>query len=437
MAKKKSKKAKKNKALVAIVVIVVLLVAVLAVCLAVERIRTPLVSYVTRVYVQVMGTIQGDNAANNGTNNGANSNTNNGGNGTNNNGTDNGGNNGGNTPSGGGGGTQHGEITTFVGVPTLSGQEFSIHFPELGNKKTGDCTYLKIGDVDILIDAGSDTTSSAAIVPYVQRFCTDGTLEYVIVTHAHQDHIAGFVGSKANPGVFDSFNVGTIIEFAGHNTTSKIYGSYCTERDEAVARGATLYTALQCWQQSDGAQSNYTLAEGVSMQILYNYYYDHASDDENNYSVCTLFTVGERHFLFTGDLEEDGERRLVQNNELPKVDLFKGGHHGSYTANTAALMDVIQPKVVCVCCCMGTPEYTYTDANMFPSQAFFDHVLPYTRWIYIPTEAVWDGVNKNTLTYRSYNGDIVVVANTMHIYCSVDDTPVPQSSWFAQHRRWP
>ena len=31
---------------------------------------------------------------------------------------------------------------------------------------------------------------------YVDKYCTDGVLEYVIATHAHQDHIAGFVGNK-------------------------------------------------------------------------------------------------------------------------------------------------------------------------------------------------------------------------------------------------
>ena len=32
---------------------------------------------------------------------------------------------------------------------------FSVHFLELGNKYTGDCTYIKYGNVDILIDCGS------------------------------------------------------------------------------------------------------------------------------------------------------------------------------------------------------------------------------------------------------------------------------------------
>ncbi|MDE6850634.1 MAG: MBL fold metallo-hydrolase, partial [Clostridia bacterium] len=72
--------------------------------------------------------------------------------------------------------------------------EFSIHFLELGNKYAGDCTLIKCGDTEVLIDAGSRTNSAATINEYLSRYVTDDKIEYVIATHAHQDHIAGFVG---------------------------------------------------------------------------------------------------------------------------------------------------------------------------------------------------------------------------------------------------
>lgn len=318
-------------------------------------------------------------------------------------------------------------------VQTFADGELSIHFLELGNKYTGDCTLIKIGNTEVLIDAGSRTSSSATIVPYIRQYCTDGKLEYVIATHAHQDHIAGFVGSKANPGVFDSFEIGTIIQFALTNATSSVYTNYCSERDEAVDRGATLYTAMQCYNNVDGAQRSYTLADGVSMEILYNYYYDHTTDDENDYSVCMLLTQGNNHYLFTGDLEKNGEQKLVQNNNLPHVQLFKGGHHGSYTANTTALMKVIQPEIVCVCCCCGTTEYTKNADNTFPSQTFFDHVLPYTDQIYATTLCT----DYDNGVYSSLNGNIIVTSTggDLKVTCSASATPLPETKWFKQNRK--
>ena len=55
--------------------------------------------------------------------------------------------------------------------------ELSIHFLMLGNKYSGDCTLIKAGDTEILIDAGSRQSSASTIVEYVNNYCTDGILE--------------------------------------------------------------------------------------------------------------------------------------------------------------------------------------------------------------------------------------------------------------------
>ena len=47
--------------------------------------------------------------------------------------------------------------------------ELQIHFLELGNANTGDCVYIKAGDTDILIDAGSRTNSVDTIDAYLQE----------------------------------------------------------------------------------------------------------------------------------------------------------------------------------------------------------------------------------------------------------------------------
>ena len=42
-----------------------------------------------------------------------------------------------------------------------------INFLELGNKYTGDSTFIKAGDVDILIDAGSRQNSATTIANFI------------------------------------------------------------------------------------------------------------------------------------------------------------------------------------------------------------------------------------------------------------------------------
>lgn len=311
--------------------------------------------------------------------------------------------------------------------------ELSVHFLELGNKYTGDCTLIDIGETEILIDAGSRQNSASAIVPYVNEYCSDGVIEYVIATHAHQDHIAGFVGSKSAPGVFESFKVGTIIDFPRTNATSSIYSKYLDARAKAVENGATHYTALECWNNINGATRTYKITEDISFSILYNYYYENNTSDENDYSVCILLTQGDKNFLFTGDLEGEGEKKLVENNSLPQVELFKGGHHGSYTANTDALLSVIRPKRVAVCCCCGSTEYTSNNENTFPSQAFCDRVSKYTDEVYVTT-VVSDGEDG----YESMNGNIVVVSDGVNVtvHCSNNNLYFKDTDWCKKNRRW-
>ena len=312
--------------------------------------------------------------------------------------------------------------------------DLQIHFLELGNKYTGDCTLIKTGNVEVLIDAGSRKGSAATIVPYVQQYCTDGVLEYVIATHAHQDHIAGFVGTASVDGVLESFVCETIIDYPLANTTSAIRAEYESLRDAEVEAGATHYTALECWKEQNGAKKSYALAEGITLNVLYQKFYEETTGDENDYSVCVLLSQGSNHYLFTGDLEHEGEESLVASNNLPECKLFKGGHHGSPTSSTTALLEEIKPEIVCVCCCCGSDEYTDNVANMFPSQAFIDRVAPYTEKVYVTTI-----VSDNADGFEPLNGNIVVSSNgaEVNVQCSNNNTLFKDTAWFEKNRTMP
>ena len=321
--------------------------------------------------------------------------------------------------------------------------EIDINFLELGNKYTGDCTFIKAGDKDILIDAGSRQNSATTIANFIDNYCSDGKLEYVIATHAHQDHIAGFVGSNADQGILKRYKIDTLIDFSLTNATSSIYNNYVSLRDERIASGDIThhYTANDCVQGTNGAKKTYQLSEGITMEILDQKFYRETSSDENNYSVCALFTQGNNNYLFTGDLEKEGEKSLTELNNLPTVELFKGGHHGSYTANTDALLSVIKPKNVCICCCAGSDEYVKASGGLpnsehtFPAQEAVDRIAKYTTNIYATT--VYSDDEKG---YKSLNGNINFHCATGHEYVitgSNNSTILKDTDWFKTNRTWP
>lgn len=319
-------------------------------------------------------------------------------------------------------------------TPPVDSSKISIHFPELGNKYTGDCTYIKAGDTDILIDAGSRRSSISEICDYIDRYVTDKKLEYVIVTHAHEDHYAGFATNESTDSIFDLYDIGTVIDFSitNHDRDAVMYGNYLRELDDAIERGAKHYTVAQCVQTG---KDSFDLGDGIELRVLDSFFYYNKTSSENNYSVCVLISNGGENYLFTGDLESEGEAYLVKMNDLPRVTLYKAGHHGSKTSSTDTLLSVIQPEYVCVCCCAGSSEYTDNIKNQFPTQDFCDRIAKYTDRVYVTTLCTDYKADK----FTSFNGDIIFRsgADGHGIECSGFTGVLCESDWFKQNRTCP
>lgn len=322
-----------------------------------------------------------------------------------------------------------------------------INFLELGNRYVGDSVYIKAGEADILIDAGSRNASATTIKNFIDQYCTDGTLEYVIATHAHQDHIAGFVGNSTNPGLFDTYNIDTLIDFSFTKETNpdnytQVLKQYISKRESGLQSGKIKhhYTALECIDGLNGAKKEYTINDSIKMEILEHNYIRNRSSNENNHSVCTLFTHGTNHYLFTGDLEKAGEQSLVAcNPNLPHVQLFKGGHHGSETANNDVLLDKITPEAVCICTCVGSDEYDSDHGNpqnWFPAQATINRIAKHTDKIYATTIMT----DVDTHTYAPLNGNIKFKCEDGVSYVitgSNNSIKLKDTDWFRENRTWP
>lgn len=324
--------------------------------------------------------------------------------------------------------------TSVLEIPEIETETtVDIHFLAMDNKYAGDSIYIKVNDIDILVDAGSRQSSAKSINTYLDQYVTDNTLEYVIATHADQDHIAGFVGTTKEEGVIDHYTINTIIDFVQTNKEIKdtsLVGKYYNKLASCVEKGTKHYTALECYNEENGAKKRYDLSEDTYLEILYNYFYNHTSSDENNYSVCFMITQCTRHFLFTGDLEEKGEEYLVTYNTLPEVELFKVGHHGSPTSTTNKLLEAIKPKICVVSCTAGCDEYTKNKDNQFPSQAFIDRIRPYTKIVYVTNMMVSDD------DYAPMNGNIEIKSNKkIEITCSASDKTLFETEWFKENRK--
>lgn len=390
--------------------------------------------------------------------------------------------------------TSHHEDSSYV---SFQGDcdPISFHFIDREEEYSGDAIYIKAGENDILIDAGAKKGSAVVIENYIDESsrCSDGKLEYVFATHAHQDHIAGMVGNKDSKtgernGILNHYQIDNLIDFSyvdssdgksvirnadpanskgdssfvGYTDTyaksgketshsTQIYQEYVEARSQAVAKGTIWKTAERLFDEKGAFSYKVELGRNLTMELLYSFFYDHTSaevdqldpsykrssfSDQNDYSLSLLFTQGNRHFLFTGDSEEYSEHGLVKYNDLPHVDLFKAGHHGSYTASGSELLSGITPSLCVVTCCAGNKEYASTSSHSFPAQEFIDRIANFTDRVYVTTLGSWEDKSHN----EPFNGNVVCSYSPNSeetLLFSNNDTKLKDSEWMKSNRTMP
>ena len=68
----------------------------------------------------------------------------------------------------------------------------------------------------------------------------------------------------------------------------------------------------------------------------------------NELGLTLLAAAGSANVLITGDMEREGELRLVEIAGLPKVAVLVAGHHGSDTSNTLELLEAVKPSLALI-----------------------------------------------------------------------------------------
>ena len=181
----------------------------------------------------------------------------------------------------------------------------------------------------ILVDTGPRSpwfdAGDRRVVPYLRRHGVR-TLEAVVLTHPHLDHIGGA------PAVFSSFGVRGVLD------PSRPIGSrpYLEVMKEAAER------EIWWWRGMEGRSFE---RDGVRVDILHPdppTLADPGLTDPNDLSIVLLVRWGRAALLLTGDAPASVERRIL--NELPPLTVLKVGHHGSRTSTSTDLLDRTRPR---------------------------------------------------------------------------------------------
>ena len=202
----------------------------------------------------------------------------------------------------------------------------------------GDSIFLRSmkGDT-ILIDVGgkvtfgtkekwqeSSQTSNAekTLIPYLQARGVS-QIDYLVLTHTDTDHIGDL------EEVAKCFKIKEICVSQGALTKSSF-----------VKRLRTIKCPVHTLKAGDKLPMM-----GSNLQVLYP---NKVGDGGNNDSIVLYGKLLGSSFLFTGDLEKEGEEELMASYPTLRASVLKAGHHGSKGSSSEAFLDQLHPSLALV-----------------------------------------------------------------------------------------
>lgn len=210
------------------------------------------------------------------------------------------------------------DLGRAVGLYSKAGD--SVTFFNVGQ---GDCTLVQSGNFAALIDTGA---AGVIDLPRKLRHMGISSLELVIITHLHDDHM-GNLSVLLKQTTVKRVIMGSPISLDDANQSL-----YQEALDDAADRNVPV----------EGPRLNEPVAVGnYTIEILGPF---QSFAEENNRSLAVRVWDAHSSFLLTGDMQAEAENHLLQFcPERLKADVLKVPHHGSATSSTPAFLKAVSP----------------------------------------------------------------------------------------------
>lgn len=238
-----------------------------------------------------------------------------------------------------------------------SSHDLEIYFLDVGQ---ADSILIRYLDNSILIDAGNNDDGSL-LVEYFKSLDIS-TFNYVIGTHAHEDHIGGM------DNIINSFKI-------LHYLMPK-----------AISTSKTFEDVLDSLENNKVSvevpvvDSEFYVGD-LKFKVIY---VGEDEDDLNNSSIVLKLTYKNTSYLFMGDATSKVEKEILDKDI--KSDVLKIGHHGSQYSSTAHFLKKVEPSFAIIQCGVGNSyghpkEVTLNKLNKIGTKIYrtdLDHTIRLT-----------------------------------------------------------
>ncbi len=221
-------------------------------------------------------------------------------------------------------------ITAILCIVTINNtpdENLHVTFLDVGQ---GDAILLQKGHTQVLIDGGSSPRAIGLALSGEMPFY-DRTIELVVLTHPHDDHLTGLVDVLNEYKVEQVLTTNTFSELPLYAEWLRLISENNIECTPALARQQVIIDDV--------------IIDVLNPQVTY---FSGTGSDSDNNSIVLNVSFGDISFLLTGDLRWEGEFELITERLVSGVTILKAGHHGSNTSTSDEFLNVVRPQIAVI-----------------------------------------------------------------------------------------
>lgn len=214
------------------------------------------------------------------------------------------------------------------GTVSTEGAPLTVKVLDVGQ---GDAILIRTRQQTVLVDTG-DVPARDKLVSLLKAQGIN-TIDKLIITHPHADHIGGAAA------VFQNFAVKQVYD-SGQKTTTNLYKQYLIQ----IKKRKIPFTVV-------AAGTTINVDNEVILKVLApaKPFIGGSDPDLNNNSIVTRLEFGKFSMLLTGDAERKAEEKMLkQDAGTLKSTLLKSGHHGSRTSSSVPFLQAVRPEAVLI-----------------------------------------------------------------------------------------
>ena len=223
-----------------------------------------------------------------------------------------------------------GAVLVFaVGWQLTRSPEVSVHFIDVHQGNSA--VVITPHGHAVMIDAGGVRENAFDIgarvdLPYLLHYGIR-SLDYILLTHAHEDHAAG-AGS-----LLRKMPVGRVV--TAHEPLTDYMGSMRLQSQDQELKKLT-----------PAKEGMHIELDGVEIDVLYAPTEAPKGTASTGNELSNVYRIryGKATFLFTGDLIKEQEKILLERGTKLDSTVLQVGHHGSNTSSSEEFLKAVNPQ---------------------------------------------------------------------------------------------